>query len=65
MLNPYDVFSVKNNGTYLWIGDADSMQNSWKLIESRKPRPNDKFMIYDRTTGSTVEVSASQVRHAT
>lgn len=64
MLNPYDIFVVKKNGTYLWIGDAESMQSSWRIIEARKPLPEDKFMIYDRTTGGTVEVMASQFRHA-
>lgn len=64
MLNAYDVFAVKKNGTYLWIGDAESMQTSWRLIETRKAHPDDKFMIYDRTTGNTVEVSAGQFGHA-
>jgi len=64
MLNPYDVFAAKKNGTYLWIGDAASMDGLWKLIETRKPEPEDKFMIYNRTTGNVSEVTAGQFRLA-
>ena len=63
MLNPYDIFLMKTNGTYLWIGDADSVQNSRKLIESRNGKPEEKFMIYDRNSGETIEVLAGQFRH--
>ena len=62
MLNPYDVFFIKTNGVYLWIGDADSVRGSWQLIESKKSKPEDKFMIYDRNSGKTVEVKAGEFR---
>jgi hypothetical protein len=65
MLNPYDVFFVKTDGTYLWIGDADSIQGSWRLIEARRSKPEDKFMISDRNSGRTIEVEAGRVRGQT
>ncbi len=60
MVSPYDVFLVKSNGTHLWIGCADTMQGSWRLIERQKFQAEDKFMIYDRDTGKTTEVVAGQ-----
>jgi len=62
LINPYDVFVVKGNGTYLWIGDGDSMTSLWTLVESCKPQPEDKFMIYDRTTGNITEIEAGHFR---
>jgi len=61
MLNPYDVFLIKNDGLYLWIGDADSLQSAWKLIEAKKSSPEDKFKVYDRNSSETIEVRAGQL----
>jgi hypothetical protein len=46
-MDALDVFHVKPDGSFEWIGSADSWPTALKVIKTLKLKPSDAFLIRD------------------
>ena len=53
-----DVFHVRPDGSFVWIGSADSLPTALKVIKRLKVEPSDAFLIHDSQRNDIVTVRA-------
>ena len=56
-----DVFRVRPDGSFVWIGSADSMPTAHKVIKALKIDPSDAFLIHDSRQNNTLTVRADEL----
>lgn len=55
-----DVFRLKPDGSFVWIGSADSPQAAHEIIKGSKVDPSDAFLIPDSQRNNTLKVRADE-----
>jgi hypothetical protein len=56
-----DVFHVRPDGSFVWIGSADSFLTALKVIKTRKVEPSDAFLIHDSQRNDSWTVRADKL----
>jgi hypothetical protein len=56
-----DVFRVNPNGSFVWIGSADSLQTAHEMIKASKVDPSDAFLIHDSQRNNTFTVQMDEL----
>ncbi len=56
-----DVFRVRPDGSFVWIGSADSLPTAHKVIKALKIDPSDAFLIHDSQRNETFTVRADKL----
>ena len=57
-MDALDVFHVRPDGSFAWIGSADSLPAAFKVIETLKIESSDAFLILDWRRSETFTVHA-------
>jgi hypothetical protein len=60
-MDTLDVLRVRPDGSFVWIGSADSMQTALKVIKTLKVEPSDAFLIHDSQRNDTLTVRADKL----
>ena len=60
-MNALDVFRVRPNGSFVWIGSADSMPTALKVIRTLEIEPSDAFLIHDSQRNDIVTLRADKL----
>ena len=60
-MDALDVFRVEPDGSFLWIGSADSLPTALKVIKTLKVEPSDTFLIHDLQRNNTLTVRADEL----
>ena len=57
-MDALDVFRVRPDGSFIWIGSANSLPTAFKVIKALKAETSDAFLIHDwkRNDAMTVRV---------
>ena len=56
-----DVFRVRPDGSFVWIGSADSLPTALKVIKTLKGEPSDSFLIHDSQRNDILTVRADKL----
>ena len=56
-----DVFRVRPDGSFVWIGSADSLPTAYKVIKALRVEPSDAFLIHDSQRNDTLTVPADKL----
>lgn len=60
-MDALDVFRLRPDGSFVWIGSADSMPTALKVIKALKVEPSDAFLIHDWKRNDTMTVRAGKL----
>ena len=60
-MDALDVFRVRPDGSFVWIGSADSLPRAIKVIKTLKVEPSDTFLIHDLQRNNTLTVRADEL----
>ena len=60
-MEPFDVFQVKPDGSFVWIGSADSLQAAHEMIRASRAVSSDAFLIHDFRCNSTFTVRPNEL----
>jgi hypothetical protein len=60
-MDPLDVFRVRSDGSFVWIGSADSLSRTHTQINSHKLKASDAFLIVDSQAHSRLTVRADEL----
>jgi hypothetical protein len=60
-MDTLDVLRVRPDGSFVWIGSADSMQTALKVIKTLKVEPSAAFLIHDSQRNDTLTVRADKL----
>ena len=60
-MDALDVFRVKPDGSFVWIGSADSMHKALTVIRTLKREPSDAFLIHDWQENETLAVRTDKL----
>jgi hypothetical protein len=60
-MDALDVFRVRPDGSFIWIGSADSLPTALKAIKALKGDPSDAFLIHDSRRNDTMTVRAGKL----
>ncbi len=60
-MDALDVFRVRPDGSFVWIGSANSLPTAFKVITEQKVEPSDAFLIHDLQRNDTLTVRADQL----
>jgi len=56
-----DVFRVNPDGSFVWIGSADSVQTAHEMIKASKVDPSYGFLIHDSQRNNTLTVRRDEL----
>lgn len=56
-----DVFRLRPDGSFIWIGSADSILMAHKVIKALNIEPSDAFLIHDAQLNNTLTVRADEL----
>ena len=56
-----DVFRVRPDGSFVWIGRAESLPTAHEMIKALKVEPSDAFQIHDSQRNDTLTVRAYEL----
>jgi hypothetical protein len=60
-MKPFDVFHVKPDGSFVWVGSADSLQAAHEMIRASHVVSSDAFLIHDFRCNSTVTIRPDEL----
>ena len=60
-MDALDVFRVRPDGSFIWIGSANSLPTAFKVIKSLKVETSDAFLIHDWKRNDTMTVQADKL----
>jgi len=60
-MDALDVFHARSDGSFVWVGSADSLARIHTLINSRKVDASDAFLIVDSQRHSRLTLRADDV----
>jgi hypothetical protein len=60
-MDPLDVFRVNPDGSFVWIGSADSLPVAHEMIKASKVDPSDEFLVYDSQRHNTYTVRVEEL----
>ena len=60
-MDALDVFRLRPDGSFMWIGSADSLPTALKVIKELKGDPSDAFLIHDWKRNDTITVRADKL----
>jgi hypothetical protein len=56
-----DVFRVSSDGSFVWIGSADSLSTAYTVIKAHKIDASDAFLIQNSQRNDTLTVRADKL----
>jgi hypothetical protein len=60
-MDALDVFRLRPDGSFIWIGSADSLPTALKVIKALRVEPSDAFLIRDWKRNDTLTVRADKL----
>ena len=60
-MDALDVFRVRPDGSFIWIGSANSLPTALKVIKALRVEPSDAFLIHDSKRNDTLTVRADKL----
>ena len=60
-MDALDVFRLRPDGSFMWIGSANSLPTAFKVINSLKAELSDAFLIHDWRRNDTMTVRADKL----
>jgi len=60
-MDALDIFRIRPDGSFVWIGSADSLPTAFKVINTFKVEPSDAFLIHDSQRNDTLTVRAYEL----
>ena len=60
-MDALDVFRLRPDGSFIWIGSADSLPTALKVIKALKGDPSDAFLIHDWKRNDTITVRVDKL----
>jgi hypothetical protein len=57
-MDAFDVFHVRPDGSFVWIGGADSLPRALKVIKTLKVESSDAVLIHDWRRNDTLTLRA-------
>jgi hypothetical protein len=60
-MDPLKVFRVNPDGSFVWIGSADSLPVAHKMIKASKGDPSDEFLVYDSQRHNTYTLRVEEL----
>ena len=64
-MDSLDVFRVRPDGSFVWIGCADSLPTAFKVIKTLKIETSDAFLIHDSQRNEILTVRADTAAFVT
>ncbi len=59
-MNVLDVFRLKPDGSFVWVGSADLLKKAREIIESCTADASEEFVIYDAQTTERITLRADR-----
>jgi uncharacterized protein (DUF2461 family) len=60
-MDALDVFRVRPDGSFVWIGRAESLPTAHEMIKALKVDPSDFFLIHDSQRNNTLTLRADEL----
>jgi hypothetical protein len=60
-MDALDVFRLRPDGSFIWIGSADSLPTALKVIKALKVERSGAFLIHDSKRNDTLAVRADKL----
>ena len=60
-MKPFDIFHVKPDGSFDWLGCADSLQAAHEIIRASLVISSGAFLIHDFRCNSTVTIRPDEL----